>query len=165
MNVKPLIVVISGSASDSTLIQPVLEEFREEPVRLEYYIASAHRSVDKLRDLVKRLEGEGARVFIGVAGFAAHLPGVIAAMTQVPVYGVPVGNSDLKGVDALYSMVMMPGGVPVACFGLGQSGLKNAVLMALSHLAHEVPALRDRMMSRRKQQTDSINVAQPQWRN
>lgn len=160
-----MIAVISGSKNDRECIEPVLEEFRAFPIMLQYYVASAHRSPQKLLELVKSLEKKGIEVFIAVAGHAAHIAGVIAAHTLVPVYGVPLATSELSGVDSLYSMVMMPGGIPVATFGHGKAGIKNAILMACAHMAKHDPQVKKALQEYRKKLDSTFSIDKPLWSN
>ncbi len=158
-----LVAVISGSRNDRTTVEPVLEGFKELPIQLEYYVSSAHRSPNHLKELIATLEERDVKIIIGVAGLAAHLPGVIASMTLVPVYGVPLAASELQGLESLYSIVMMPGGIPVASFGLGKHGLKNAILMASAHLASSNVELKKYLTEFRQKQSQM--PSEPLWAN
>jgi 5-(carboxyamino)imidazole ribonucleotide mutase len=158
-----MIAVISGSKNDQSTIEPVLETFKKFPIKLNYYVASAHRSPEKLHQLIKNLDAQGVSVIIAVAGHAAHLGGVIAAQTLTPVYGVPLATSELHGIDSLYSMVMMPGGIPVATFGHGKAGIKNAILMACAHLAKSDENLKTILTEYRKAMAEAIPGEKPVW--
>jgi 5-(carboxyamino)imidazole ribonucleotide mutase len=122
--------VVIGSKSDQILIQPMLELLEQLGIKYEFSIISAHRNPEKVRQFALQAKDKGFALIIAVAGAAAHLPGVIASWTTLPVIGVPLPTSDLKGIDSLLSIVQMPAGVPVACVGIGTSGAKNAALLA-----------------------------------
>jgi 5-(carboxyamino)imidazole ribonucleotide mutase len=125
-----LVGVVIGSQTDEQFMQPALDILSEFKIDYEMAILSAHRKPDKVRQYALDARSNGYEVIIAAAGSAAHLPGVIASWTTLPVIGVPLPTSDLKGIDALYSIVQMPGGVPVACVGIGTAGAKNAALLA-----------------------------------
>jgi len=120
--------VIMGSKTDEPLMQPALDILQQLGIEYEVSVISAHRTPDKVRDYGLKAEGRGIEVIIAGAGGAAHLPGVVASWTTVPVVGVPLATSKLSGVDALYAVVQMPGGIPVACVAI--DGAKNAALLA-----------------------------------
>jgi 5-(carboxyamino)imidazole ribonucleotide mutase len=132
-----LVGVVIGSKTDTELIQPALDMLRQLGIDYELSIVSAHRKPEKAREYGLEAEKRGVKVIIAAAGYAAHLPGVLASWTILPVIGVPLPTSDLKGVDALLSIIQMPGGVPVACVGIGASGAKNAALLAAQILSSE----------------------------
>jgi len=132
---RPIVGIVMGSRSDEKLMQPALDTLEELGIPYEVRVASAHRTPDKTRDYALGLKERGIEVVIAGAGAAAHLPGVIASWTTVPVIGVPLPTSDLKGVDSLLSIAQMPGGVPVACVGIGSAGARNAALLAAQVLA------------------------------
>ena len=125
-----LVGVVIGSKTDEPLIQPALEILEQLGIKYEFSVMSAHRNPEKVREYGLKAKERGIEVIIAAAGGAAHLPGVLASCTTIPVIGVPLPTSELKGVDALYSIVQMPAGVPVACVGIGTSGAKNAALLA-----------------------------------
>jgi len=125
-----LVGVVIGSKTDTELIQPALDMLKQLGIDYELSVISAHRNPEKLRKYGLEAEKRGLKVIIAAAGYAAHLPGVLASWTTLPIIGVPLPTSELKGIDALLSISQMPGGVPVACMGIGQSGAKNAVLLA-----------------------------------
>jgi 5-(carboxyamino)imidazole ribonucleotide mutase len=125
-----LVGVVIGSRTDTELIQPALDMFGQLGVDYELSVISAHRNPEKLREYGLEAEKRGLKVIIAAAGRAAHLPGVLASWTTLPVIGVPLPTSELKAIDALLSISQVPGGVPVACMGIGQSGAKNAALLA-----------------------------------
>ena len=123
-----LVGVIMGSKTDEPLMQPALEILQQLGIEYEVSVISAHRTPDKAREYGLKAEERGVEVIIAGAGGAAHLPGVIASWTTLPVVGVPLATSKLSGVDALYAVVQMPGGIPVACVAI--DGAKNAALLA-----------------------------------
>jgi len=129
-----LVGIVIGSKTDEEYIQPALAVFKEFKIEYDIDILSAHRKPDRVRQYALEAGSKGYEVIIAAAGSAAHLPGVIASWTTLPVIGVPLPTSDLKGVDSLYSIVQMPGGVPVACTGIGSAGVKNAALLAVQVL-------------------------------
>ena len=126
----PLVGVVIGSKSDSEVMQNTLDVLESLGIEHELNIISAHRTPDKAREYAQTARDRGIEVIIAAAGMAAHLPGVLASWTTLPVIGVPMASGDLKGVDALYSIVQMPGGIPVACMAIGSSGAKNAAYLA-----------------------------------
>jgi 5-(carboxyamino)imidazole ribonucleotide mutase len=129
----PLVGIVMGSESDANLMKPALQALEQLGIEYEVSIISAHRTPEKARQYGQSAQKRGIEVIIAGAGMAAHLPGVLASWTTIPVIGVPLPSSDLKGVDALLSMVQMPGGVPVASVGIG--GAKNAAYFAAGILA------------------------------
>jgi 5-(carboxyamino)imidazole ribonucleotide mutase len=132
-----LVGVVIGSRTDTELIQPALDTLKQLGIDYEFSVISAHRNPEKLREYGLEAEKRGFKVIIAAAGYAAHLPGVLASWTTLPVIGVPLPTSELKGIDALLSISQMPGGVPVACVGIGPSGAKNAALLAAQILGTE----------------------------
>lgn len=134
-----LVTVVIGSKTDEPLIQPALEILRQLKIDHDLLIMSAHRNPEKVREFGKKSREQGIELIIAAAGAAAHLPGVLASWTTLPVIGVPLPTSELKGIDSLYSMIQMPSGVPVACVGIGSSGAKNAAILAaqILGLKHE----------------------------
>ncbi|HTP65675.1 MAG TPA: 5-(carboxyamino)imidazole ribonucleotide mutase [Geobacteraceae bacterium] len=132
---KPLVLIVMGSDSDLQVMEAGAVVLAEFGVPFEMRISSAHRTPDRTAALAAEAAGRGIRVIIAGAGMAAHLAGVIAAATTLPVIGVPVGGGALNGMDALYSTVQMPGGIPVATMAIGQAGAKNAGLLAVQILA------------------------------
>jgi 5-(carboxyamino)imidazole ribonucleotide mutase len=138
-----LVGVVIGSKRDTELIQPALDMLKELGIEYEFSVISAHRNPDRAREYGMEAEKRGIKVLIAGAGYAAHLPGVLASWTNLPVIGVPLPTSDLKGVDALFSIAQMPGGVPVACTGIGASGAKNAALLAAQILGLEHREIRE----------------------
>ncbi|MEO8041011.1 MAG: 5-(carboxyamino)imidazole ribonucleotide mutase [Acidobacteriota bacterium] len=145
-----------GSKSDWPTMKhaaDVLDEFR---VPYETKVVSAHRTPDLLFEFAKTAESRGIEVIIAGAGGAAHLPGMCASQTILPVLGVPVESRALKGLDSLLSIVQMPAGVPVGALAIGEAGAKNAALLAISILANSRPALRKKLHSFRSKQTRSV---------
>src|SRR4030042_1229503 len=135
----PLVGVVIGSKTDEPLIQPTLDILNELGISYELSVISAHRTPEKAQEYGRTAQKRGLEVIIAAAGAAAALPGVLASWTVLPVIGIPLPTSELKGVDALYSIVQMPGGVPVACMAVGSAGAKNAALLAarILGLKHE----------------------------
>ncbi len=132
-----LVSVVIGSKTDTDLIQPALDMLKQLGIDYELSVISGHRNPEKLRKYGLKAEEQGFKVIIAAAGGAAHLPGILASWTTLPVIGVPLPTSELKGVDALLSIAQMPAGVPVACMGIGTSGAKNAALLAAQILGTE----------------------------
>ena len=133
----PLVSVVMGSKNDHPLMEAAPAMLHQLGIESEIQVVSAHRNPARTRDYAMKARDRGVEVIIAGAGGAAHLPGVIASLTDLPVIGVPLATSDLKGVDALYSIVQMPSGVPVASVGIG--GAKNAALLAARILALKYP--------------------------
>jgi len=153
---QPLVGVIMGSQSDWPTLKPATEILKALGVAHEAKIVSAHRTPDRMSAYAKAAAGRGLKVIIAGAGGAAHLPGMTASMTSLPVLGVPVQSKALKGMDSLLSIVQMPGGIPVATFAIGESGAKNAALHAAAILALNDKALAKRLAKWRAQQTDAV---------
>ncbi len=149
------VAIIMGSQSDWATMRHAAETLDELGVGYEARIVSAHRTPDRLVAFAKGAKAQGFQVIIAGAGGAAHLPGMIAAKTVVPVLGVPVQSKALSGVDSLHSIVQMPKGVPVATFAIGVAGAANAALFAVALLANEDPALRARLETFRAAQTEA----------
>lgn len=139
----PLVGIVIGSKRDAELIQPALDMLKELGIEHEFSVISAHRNPQRAREYGLEAEKRGLKVIIAAAGYAAHLPGVLASWTTLPVIGVPLPTGELKGMDALLSVVQMPGGVPVACTGIGASGAKNAALLAAQILGLEDREIRE----------------------
>ncbi len=129
------ILIILGSKSDFPVIEDAIAFMNSKNIPYQMEIASAHRTPNKLEKIILNTKKSNIKIIIAVAGFAAHLPGVIASKTLIPVIGVPVASSPLGGIDALLSIVQMPPGIPVATMGVGKSGAKNAVLYSLQILS------------------------------
>ncbi len=126
----PLVAVVMGSKSDAEAIQPTLDILEALNIEHEVNVISAHRTPEKARQFALSARKRGIEVIIAAAGGAAHLPGVLASWTTLPVIGVPIASGELKGVDALYSIVQMPAGIPVAAVAIGSAGAKNAAYLA-----------------------------------
>lgn len=150
---KPLVGVVMGSKSDWPVMKAASEVLQHVQVPHECRVVSAHRTPDLMAAYAKEARGRGLRAIIAGAGGAAHLPGMLAAHTTVPVLGVPVPSGALQGFDALLSIVQMPGGVPVATFSVGGSGAKNAALFAAALLAAADGALARRLDAFREAQS------------
>ena len=148
------VAIVMGSDSDWPVIEPGLRLLSEFGVEGEVLVASAHRTPDAVRDFVTSAKDMGIEVLIAVAGAAAHLPGVVASFTTLPVIGVPVSGSALKGIDALLSIVQMPSGIPVGTMAI--DGGKNAALYALSILALKNEALAKRLLDFRSAQAEEV---------
>ena len=154
-NKKPLVAVIMGSASDWPTMKHASEMLQRFGVPHESRVVSAHRTPDLMNLFAKDAEDAGLEVIIAGAGGAAHLPGMVAAQTTLPVLGVPIQSRALSGQDSLLSIVQMPGGVPVGTLAIGDSGAKNAALLAISIIANNArPELRQALHAFRKQQAD-----------
>lgn len=144
----PLVGVVMGSQSDMPAMQAALEDLKELGIDYEVVVMSAHRVPEKVREYGRTARERGLEVIIAGAGGAAHLPGVLASWTTLPVIGVPLASSELKGVDALYSIVQMPAGVPVAAVGI--QGCRNAAFLAASILSLSHDAIREAYQAHRE---------------
>jgi 5-(carboxyamino)imidazole ribonucleotide mutase len=156
MREKPLVGVVMGSKSDYETLSPAVEILREFAVPHEARVVSAHRTPDLLFEYASQAEGRGLRVIIAAAGGAAHLPGMLAAKTLVPVLGVPIPATMLQGVDSLLSIVQMPKGVPVGTLAIGKPGAANAALLAVEILATTDADLRERLRTWREARTKEV---------
>jgi 5-(carboxyamino)imidazole ribonucleotide mutase len=152
----PLVGVIMGSRSDWETLRHTAETLERLGIPHETRVVSAHRTPDRLFDYARQAAGRGLRVVIAGAGGAAHLPGMAASMTHLPVLGVPVQSATLAGVDSLLSIVQMPAGVPVGTLAIGRAGAVNAALLAASILALQDAALATRLIAWRAAQTESV---------
>ena len=150
---NPVVGVVMGSSSDWDTMQHAVQVLQQFGVAHEARVVSAHRMPDELFAYAEGAEARGLRAIIAGAGGAAHLPGMLAAKTVVPVLGVPVASRHLQGVDSLHSIVQMPKGVPVATFAIGAAGAANAALFAVALLANHDPALRQKLEAFRAEQT------------
>jgi 5-(carboxyamino)imidazole ribonucleotide mutase len=150
-----------GSTSDWPTMKHAADVLDEFGVPYEKKIVSAHRTPDLLFEFAKSAESRGIEVIIAGAGGAAHLPGMCASQTVLPVLGVPVESKTLKGLDSLLSIAQMPAGVPVGTLAIGEAGAKNAALLAISILANSRPPLRKKLASFRSRQTRSVLKAKP----
>ena len=153
---QPLVGVVMGSDSDWPTMQAAAVILKEFGVPFEARVVSAHRTPDLLFDYAAMAGERGLKAIIAGAGGAAHLPGMLAAKTTVPVLGVPVQSRALSGVDSLHSIVQMPKGIPVATFAIGEAGAANAALFAVAMLANENPALNDKLQAFRQVQTEKV---------
>lgn len=151
-----LVSVIMGSQSDWETMVKAADLLKILGIPFETQIISAHRTPDRLFNYAERAEERGLEVIIAGAGGAAHLPGIVAAKTTLPVLGVPVQSKALQGLDSLLSIVQMPGGVPVATFAIGEPGAKNAALFAASMLANKYQSIKGALADFRRQQTDAV---------
>jgi 5-(carboxyamino)imidazole ribonucleotide mutase len=152
----PLVGVIMGSRSDWPTLSKAAEILAELGVPYETRVVSAHRTPDRLVEYARTARDRGLRIIIAGAGGAAHLPGMVAAMTSLPVLGVPVKSSALSGLDSLLSIVQMPKGVPVGTLAIGEAGAANAGILAASILANNDAVLLRRLDAYRKAQTDAV---------
>lgn len=152
----PLVGVIMGSKSDWETMRAASETLAELGIDHESRIVSAHRTPELMREYAHSAEARGIQVIIAGAGGAAHLPGMVAAQTLLPVLGVPVESHALKGMDSLLSIAQMPGGIPVGTLAIGKAGAKNAALLAAAILANHDPALKARLKSFRDKQTEDV---------
>jgi 5-(carboxyamino)imidazole ribonucleotide mutase len=155
-NTPPLVGIIMGSQSDWATMRHAAETLAALGVPFETRIVSAHRTPQRLHDYAAAARGRGLKVIVAGAGGAAHLPGMTAAMTPLPVFGVPVESKALKGLDSLLSIVQMPGGVPVGTLAIGKAGAINGALLAAAVLALSDPALADRLDAWRARQTEAV---------
>jgi 5-(carboxyamino)imidazole ribonucleotide mutase len=155
-NSSPRVGIIMGSQSDWATLSHASETLADLEVPHECRIVSAHRTPDRLRDYARSARERGLRVIIAGAGGAAHLPGMAAAWTPLPVLGVPVESHALKGMDSLLSIAQMPAGIPVGTLAIGRAGAVNAALLAAAILATTDPALAERLDAWRQRQTDAV---------
>ena len=153
---KPLVGVIMGSKSDWETMQRTSEMLQKLAIPHECRIVSAHRTPDWMADYAKTAADRGLELIIAAAGGAAHLPGMVAAHTLLPVLGVPIKSSALNGIDSLLSIVQMPAGVPVATLAIGNPGATNAALLAASILGNKYHEIRTRLEALRREQTTSV---------
>lgn len=153
---KPLVGVIMGSQSDWATLQHAAATLEQLEVSFEKEIVSAHRTPEWLFEYARTADERGLKCIIAGAGGAAHLPGMAASMTEVPVLGVPVESQVLRGVDSLLSIVQMPAGIPVATFAIGKAGAINAALFAVALLARSDEAVLQRLQRFRRQQTAKV---------
>ena len=152
---KPLVGVVMGSSSDWDVMQHAVAMLKESGIAHEAQVISAHRMPDQMFAYAKSARERGLRAIIAGAGGAAHLPGMIASQTIVPVLGVPVPSKYLRGEDSLLSIVQMPKGIPVATFAIGEAGAANAALTAIAILAADDAALAEKLLAFRAQQTEA----------
>lgn len=153
---NPLVGVIMGSKSDWETMKHAVETLEQLSVPYETRVVSAHRTPDLLFEYASSARERGLRVIIAGAGGAAHLPGMTAAKTSLPVLGVPIESKALKGLDSLLSIAQMPAGIPVGTLAIGRAGAVNAALLATAILANEFPAFQDHLEQYRQAQTQSV---------
>ena len=152
----PIVAIIMGSKSDWETMRHASETLQQFGVSHECRVVSAHRTPDWMAEYAEKAASRGIEVVIAGAGGAAHLPGMTAAHTTLPVLGVPVESAALKGLDSLLSIVQMPGGVPVATFAIGKAGAVNAAIFAVSILAGKRPELTERLAAFRREQNERV---------
>ena len=153
---KPLVGIIMGSKSDFETMQEAMKVLEQLEISYEASVVSAHRTPDKMFEYAEAARNRGIKVIIAGAGGAAHLPGMVAAKTTLPVIGVPVQSRALNGLDSLLSIVQMPGGIPVATVAIGKAGAKNAGLLAASMLSTSYQEIAVHLENYRKEMTDSV---------
>ena len=153
---KPLVGIIMGSKSDFETMQEAMKVLEQLEISYEASVVSAHRTPDKMFEYAEAARNRGIKVIIAGAGGAAHLPGMVAAKTTLPVIGVPVQSRALNGLDSLLSIVQMPGGIPVATVSIGKAGAKNAGLLAASMLSTSYQEIAVYLENYRKEMTDSV---------
>jgi len=151
-----LVSVLMGSDSDLSVMKEALETLKKFGIPYELYLTSAHRTPDRTKAFAQKAEGRGVKVLIVGAGAAAHLAGVVASLTRLPVIGVPIDATSLGGLDALLSTVQMPGGIPVATMAIGKAGARNAALMAARILALNDEALRRKLQQHAEQMARDV---------
>jgi len=156
MSETPKVAVLMGSESDLPVVKGTVETLERFGVPFELRVMSAHRTPEAVEDFAREAEGRGLRVVIAAAGGAAHLAGVVASMTTIPVIGVPIPTDRAGGMDSLYSVVQMPAGVPVACMGLGSSGARNAAVLAVEILATADESLRNALREHKADMVRSV---------
>jgi 5-(carboxyamino)imidazole ribonucleotide mutase len=152
----PLVGIVMGSDSDWPVMKACTETLKSFGIPHEAKVLSAHRTPDQALDYASGAAGRGMKVLIGAAGGAAHLAGVLAAKTELPVLAVPMPSKHLGGFDSLLAMVQMPGGIPVATFAIGEAGATNAALFAVAMLALNDPAMAQKLSDFRKKQTEKV---------
>ena len=155
-NETPLVGIIMGSKSDWETMQHAVNIFQQLQIPHEVEVVSAHRTPDKLFQYAELAEDRGIEVIVAGAGGAAHLPGMAAAKTSLPVLGVPVQSKALNGMDSLLSIAQMPAGIPVGTLAIGRAGAANAALLAASILANKYPRVKAALKLYRQQQTDTV---------
>jgi phosphoribosylaminoimidazole carboxylase PurE protein len=159
---NPKVLIVMGSAGDMPVMQEASNVLSEFAVESKVVVASAHRTPEKAAQLAKNAAGDGIKVIIAGAGYAAHLAGAMAAHTILPVIGVPLEASPLSGLDSLLSTVQMPSGVPVACVAVGKAGARNAGILAVQMLALSDDKLKERLIDFRKGMEEKVEKANEQ---
>jgi len=155
---KPKVIVVMGSDSDLPVMEEAAKVLKDFKVPCQVRILSAHRTPKEAKDLAENAESRGVKVVIAGAGGAAHLAGVLASQTTLPVIGVPMETKSLKGLDSLLSTVQMPSGIPVATVAIGKAGAKNAALLAVQILGLQDKALSSKLKSHRKKQANAVKL-------
>lgn len=156
MNSKPLVMILIGSDSDLPVIKPGLETLDKFDIPYQIEVSSAHRSPERTSGFVKSAEERGIKVIIAGAGMAAHLAGVIASETILPVIGIPIDSSPLNGADALYATVQMPSGIPVATMAIGKAGAVNGAILAVQILALADDTLKTKLYAYKKELAEKV---------
>ncbi len=156
MNTQPLVGVIMGSTSDWETMQHATTTLQAFGVPFEARVVSAHRTPEWMAEYAQTAVARGLEVIIAGAGGAAHLPGMVAAQTVLPVLGVPVQSQALNGLDSLLSIVQMPGGIPVGTLAIGKAGAKNAALLAIAILGNKYPEYREKLTQFRQEQKEAV---------
>ncbi|NVL89635.1 MAG: 5-(carboxyamino)imidazole ribonucleotide mutase [Desulfobacterales bacterium] len=155
-NKSPVVGIVMGSDSDWGVMEKAVSVLNQLNIPFDVTVSSAHRSPDRTADYARSARAKGLRVIIAGAGAAAHLAGSIAALTTLPVIGVPIDSSSIKGLDALLATVQMPSGVPVATMAIGAAGAKNAAILAAQILATSDPAIEGRLEQFKKEMADQV---------
>jgi 5-(carboxyamino)imidazole ribonucleotide mutase len=158
-DLPPVVAVVMGSTSDWETMRHAQETLQRFGLATETQVVSAHRTPEKLREFAHQAAANGIQIVIAAAGGAAHLPGMLAAHTQLPVFGVPIQSKALAGVDSLLSIVQMPAGVPVGTLAIGKPGAINAALLAVAVLALNDAKLAEQLQRFRQEQTDTVMAA------
>ena len=156
MSNQPLVGIVMGSDSDWPIMRTCAETLKKFGIAYEAKVLSAHRTPDAALEYAATAQQRGMKILIGAAGGAAHLAGVLAAKTELPVLAVPMPSKHLQGLDSLLAMVQMPGGIPVATFAIGEAGATNAALFSVAMLALSDTAIASKLSDFRKQQTDKV---------
>jgi 5-(carboxyamino)imidazole ribonucleotide mutase len=164
MEALPMVAVVMGSKADYEVMKESAKVLAEFNVPHEVRVISAHRTPDRTHEFATGAEARGVQVIIAAAGKAAHLAGVLAALTTLPVLGVPMTTSDLGGLDSLLSMVQMPAGIPVGTTAIGKAGAKNAALLAVAVLALSDSSLQDKLKAYRKRMRDEVEAVDDEVR-
>ena len=162
---KPLVAVAMGSASDKDIMESCTSTLKELKIPYEVKVTSAHRTPDQTREFAEKAAERGIEVIIAGAGWAAHLAGVIAAHTTLPVIGIPIDSSPLQGMDALLSTVQMPPGIPVATVSIGKGGAKNAAILAAQILSIKYPDIAESLKSYRENMTQKAIEKADNWKS
>jgi phosphoribosylaminoimidazole carboxylase PurE protein len=155
---KPKVLIVMGSDSDLSVMKKSAEMLDDFAVPYHMTVTSAHRTPERTRKIVKEAEKTGTEVIIAGAGMAAHLPGVVASYTVLPVIGVPIDSSSLNGIDALLSIVQMPPGIPVAAMSVGKAGAKNAALLAVQILSRKDKKLAGKLLEHRQRMSEEVEI-------